>query len=172
MKADQAKTEMRELWDKSFNGKWDGEIKAPAIAKAKELYPHLDDDEKRFAYHALGRKGVALKGEKPSSAPAVFVGDWTEDEYKGYDCGVRWNGWASPWFPLEVVKELVKEQERLAKDCAECPILRLDGETLINEYDGETERINPTLVKTTDGEKMLYDCGFGWTWEVKLEDEE
>jgi hypothetical protein len=103
-----------------------------------------------------------------------------DDVLGPFDCitnpNSRWNGWAMPWFSLEVVrkiKEAIEEDSRLAEadyhvltiEDGEVPAVWLWCESYKEEYeDKRGDRYDPLL---TDG-GPFYGIGAGsWTWNLQ-----
>lgn len=106
--------------------------------------------------------------------PITFAGDWEPDNhYLGYFSGA-WSGGIDPMVTSEVADLIVSAQEVMRAELseeyrAEQDMLVWEGDVLVHTSGQDPDfinRIEPELVATTEGDKILYDVSFGWTWYV------
>lgn len=82
--------------------------------------------------------------------------------------GMRWNGWATPWFPVSSLPLLAAAMpQTLAYDEASGELTLLDP---AGDFEGEG---NPVMEKDiyVDGNPVPVVGFDGWCWEVKGEDD-
>ena len=85
----------------------------------------------------------------------------------------RWNGWATPWFPLDSVERIQQKTEsaeqRFTIDRYRTPVqVWLWNKEYADEYDDERGRLEASMV--VDG-VTLYDIGQGgWCWDEVTKD--
>lgn len=88
--------------------------------------------------------------------------------YIGYTSGDLWNGWACPYFTLEVGKQMCAD---FTDDDYECYRFFYDEDTdTFFKHDVEENEFiiigSSCNVMTVDGELKLYDIGaFNWVWD-------
>lgn len=75
--------------------------------------------------------------------------------YMGYTSGRLWNGWATPYFPLEEARKLQAEWKKLTYD-EDKDEFRIQYEEYEEPYIWQGEDI-----RTVDGVKHLYGIGAG-----------
>lgn len=97
---------------------------------------------------------------------AVFTLDGHEPAYIGYTTGELWNGWATPYFPLNEAFEVMNECNKF-NECA--PIRFNETHDFFVYYD---ESIEDYIIwkganyTTDEGIKRLYPIGaYAWVWD-------
>jgi len=83
-------------------------------------------------------------------------------QFKGYTTGIRWNGWATPLFTLEVAKSIVSSVNGFEG------WVTYDSEKdqfIIQWGEDEPEIIDPITIVVDGESKIVYGIGTGsWTW--------
>jgi hypothetical protein len=120
-------------------------------------------------------------GPKPLTR-GVFSLDGMFENLPGYTTGDRWNGWATPKFPLESVRLLIAQQQRairekqLTPDCV-IPVSldTADGAVIVVtderaaygvEDESAIDRDPGCVWDTPDGPQRLWSVGaYAWCWE-------
>lgn len=85
--------------------------------------------------------------------------------YIGYTNGDRWNGWATPYFPLEEAQKIQAEFSR-GTDCPMLYDVMKDEFRIQYEDDDEPYIWEGEDIKTVDGIKHLYGIGaYSHIWD-------
>lgn len=89
--------------------------------------------------------------------------------YQGFTTGERWNGFACPYFELNMAKEIAVQFARIHEDDAHSWDAEYDPEEdIFRFYDpaySEPEEFGP--VEVGGGEKLYPIGAFSWTWREK-----
>jgi hypothetical protein len=135
------------------------------IAEIRAIWPLLDEAERLEAYGAWSAKGIdpsAGTSERFRLRRQDFSGEWDPDtSWPGYTGGHKWNGWEVPYFPRQVLDDIV----------AGAPNARI-----VEKPDGAVEfvfddpdlsfTLTPATYLTEDGLQKLYKFDGGWCWDV------
>ena len=96
---------------------------------------------------------------EPEFKRELVSAEWMEACFLAYSNGVRWNGWAVPYFTWEQVDDLAK----LMPDAIRC------GNGKVEEFDfeeGEWIEVERANLLFDDGPVAVFKLGNGWCWEV------
>lgn len=114
---------------------------------------------RRAVFHATFKPA-----DEPQFAPARFTGEWMPEgtALAGYTNGLRWNGWACPYFTKEEALRLVEDWPGLFYDEARDAFVRpCEG----GDPD-ETEVFGAETITVAGQPLKVYPVGSGsWCWE-------
>lgn len=102
----------------------------------------------------------------PELRPARFTIDGLGGAYDGFTTGADWNGWATPYFTLDVARRVAADYAAQGSEyLAEA---NSKGIRLYEPNNEEWDEFGPVEVNVRDSVKplVLYPVGaFYWTWE-------
>ena len=102
--------------------------------------------------------------------PFKFGFDWEGEEpneiYHGYTNGNTWNGWAIPFVEKAAMLQWVKKTTDDGFQILNDGTLRFDEDlnALIVTDEDDDIVIEPELINTPDGEKLVWDISLGFCW--------
>lgn len=95
----------------------------------------------------------------------VFTIDGFNYPYIGYTSGLRWNGWATPYFKLAEALEIMKD----FNECADNPMQYnkvYDQFYILDKETAELEVWKGENYNTEEGIEHLYGIGaYSWVWD-------
>lgn len=184
--AARAAEELREI----FNSQRTDEA---SVARAMDAYKRALPEERGAAWYGyLRARGVRLADDPPPAVPAWFaLGDFDADDpplavVRGWDTGMRWNGWAAPLVDFDGARAFVAGMASIgATDaCAHCALHGRDIddpaaaiEIAWREDNGEPSRVEVETAYVLDPDERdpaedpgmyvgAFDIGLGLTWRV------
>lgn len=105
--------------------------------------------------------------EKPPFRRGTFFMDALDGEFEGYTRGLAWNGWATPFFELEVARRVADESNRVDDGTRVIYDRAADRFVLEDEaYPDDPVEFEPTAITVDGAQIKVYPIGtYYWTWE-------
>jgi hypothetical protein len=104
----------------------------------------------------------------PNWKSVEFFAEWLDKKYRGWSNGLKWNGWAMPYFEFDEAMRYASDTNNTRFD----PLK--DAFVTKREDDGEEEIDEATVILVKGrGALKVYPIGAGsWTWSLAREEDQ